>query len=158
MMFMPGESNCPRGSRDKRIMTDVYTKSKRSEIMSRIKGSKTSPEKAVASMLRKLKVKFRINVKSLPGQPDFVVYPAKTVIFVHGCFWHNHTNCKRAKLPTTNKAFWKRKILGNKQRDTRILRLLRKEGWHVITIWQCALSKQDRIMARLKRMLVRKDR
>ena len=138
-------------------MTDVYTKSKRSEIMSRIKGSKTSPEKIIARMLCKLKVKFKCNVKSLPGQPDFVIPLCKTVIFVHGCFWHNHTNCKRAKLPTTNKAFWKRKILGNKKRDMRILRSLRKEGWHVITIWQCALSRQERIMMRLKRMLVRSD-
>jgi DNA mismatch endonuclease (patch repair protein) len=153
MMFTPGESNYPRGSRDKRIMTDVYTKSKRSEIMSRIKGSKTSPEKTVASMLRKLKVRFRINVRSLPGQPDFVVYPTKTVIFVHGCFWHNHTNCKRAKLPTTNRAFWKQKILGNKRRDNRITRLLRKQGWRVITVWQCSLRNENRVFQRLCRML-----
>jgi DNA mismatch endonuclease (patch repair protein) len=130
---------------------DVYTKAKRSEIMARIKGSKTSPEKIVASMLRKLKLKFRSNVKSLLGQPDFVIPLYKTIIFVHGCFWHNHRNCKRSKLPTTNKAFWRRKILGNKQRDMRIARLLRKEGWHVITIWQCKLGEQRQIMARLKR-------
>jgi len=138
-------------------MTDVYTKSKRSEIMAHIKGYNTSPEHIIARLLRKLKIKHHRNVKSILGQPDFVVYSARTVIFVHGCFWHNHTNCKRAKLPTTNKAFWKRKIIGNKQRDVKILRLLRKEGWHVITIWQCALRKQELVMARLRRMLVRSD-
>jgi DNA mismatch endonuclease (patch repair protein) len=134
-------------------MTDVYTKAERSEIMARIKGSNTSPEKTVASILRKLKVKFQSNVKSLPGQPDFVIPLSKTVIFVNGCFWHNHTNCKRAKLPTTNRAFWKRKILGNKRRDSRIIRSLRKEGWRVFTIWQCALRNENRIMKRLCRLL-----
>jgi DNA mismatch endonuclease (patch repair protein) len=136
-------------------MADVYTKAKRSEIMARIKGRNTSPEHTVARLLRKLKIKHSRNVKSITGQPDFAIFPAKTIIFVHGCFWHNHTNCKRAKLPTTNRAFWKRKILGNKQHDVKILRLLRKEGWHVITIWQCTLRKQERVMARLKRILVR---
>jgi len=134
-------------------MTDVYTKSKRSEIMARIKGSKTSPENVVASILRKLKVKFRCNVKSLPGQPDFVILLTKTVIFVNGCFWHNHTNCNRAKLPSTHRAFWKLKILGNKRRDRRITRLLRKMGWHVIRIWQCNLREPDRVIRRLKRIV-----
>ena len=131
-------------------MTDVYTKAKRSEIMARIKGEKTSPENIVASMLRKLKVKFQSNVKTLPGQPDFVIPLAKTVIFVNGCFWHNHSNCNRAKLPSTNRVFWERKILGNKRRDDRINRLLRKMGWHLITIWQCKLREPDRIFRRLK--------
>ncbi|MFH1371930.1 MAG: very short patch repair endonuclease [Planctomycetota bacterium] len=134
-------------------MTDVYTKSKRSEIMARIKGNKTSPEKAVASMLRKLKVNFRRNVKFLPGQPDFVIPLTKTVIFVNGCFWHNHANCKRAKLPSTNRVFWKKKILGNKRRDNRINRLLRKMGWHVLRIWQCKLRQPERVLKRLKRFI-----
>jgi DNA mismatch endonuclease (patch repair protein) len=138
-------------------MADVYTKSKRSEIMARIKGCNTSPEYAVAQLLHRLKVKYRRNVKFLPGQPDFVISSAKAVIFVHGCFWHNHSNCRRAKLPKTNRKFWKQKIEGNKRRDMRISQSLRKEGWHVITVWQCALRNQDRIMARLQRMLVRRD-
>lgn len=138
-------------------MMDIYTKSRRSEIMSHIKGSKTSPEKTIACLLRKLKVRFKCNVQTLPGQPDFVIYLYKTIIFVHGCFWHNHANCTRSKLPTTNREFWKRKILGNKKRDMRVLRLLRKEGWHVITIWQCALRNQEHVMSRLKRMLVRSE-
>lgn len=134
-------------------MTDVYTKSKRSEIMALIKDRKTSPENAVASILRKLKIKYRRNVKSLLGQPDFVIPLNKTVIFVNGCFWHNHTNCNRAKLPSTNRTFWKRKILGNKQRDQRIARLLRKKGWHVIRIWQCNLREPERVIKRLKRIV-----
>jgi len=134
-------------------MPDIYTKAKRSEIMSRVKNRRTAPEEKVAGLLRKLRVRYRRNVKSLLGQPDFVVSSAKTVIFVHGCFWHGHADCKRAKLPGTNKAFWKRKITQNKKRDVRTARLLRKCGWHVMTIWQCRLRNPDRVLSRLKKML-----
>ncbi|MHC4647531.1 MAG: hypothetical protein ACYTBJ_18750 [Planctomycetota bacterium] len=71
--------------------------------------------------------------------PDSIVSSASTVIFVHGCFWHNHSNCNRAKPPKTNKAFWKRKIQSNKRRDRRIARSLRQQGWHVFTVWECRL-------------------
>lgn len=134
-------------------MADVYTKAKRSEIMARIKGQNTSPEHTIARLLRKINVRYRRNVKSIIGQPDFVVYSPKIVIFVHGCFWHNHANCKRAKLPTTNRTFWKRKILGNKRRDNKITRFLRKQGWRVITIWQCSLRNENRVFQRLCRLL-----
>jgi DNA mismatch endonuclease (patch repair protein) len=134
-------------------MADVYSKAKRSEIMSRVKSRRTWPEDKVARLLRGLRVKYRRNVKSLPGMPDFVVSSASAVIFVHGCFWHNHSNCNRAKLPKTNKAFWKRKIESNKRRDKRIGRRLRKEGWRVITVWQCSLRKPEQVMRRLGRIL-----
>jgi DNA mismatch endonuclease (patch repair protein) len=134
-------------------MADVYSKEKRSDIMSRIKSRKTRPESDVAGLLRKLGIKYRGHVKSLPGQPDFVVASASTVIFVHGCFWHNHRNCKRARLPKTNRAFWKRKIDGNRRRDQRIARSLRKEGWHVVTVWQCQLRNHERVRGRLERLL-----
>jgi len=135
-------------------MTDIYTKAKRSEIMARIKGCNTSPEHTVERLLRKLKIKYRRNVKSVIGQPDFVVNSLKTVIFVHGCFWHNHERCKRAKLPKTNKNFWKRKIEGNKKRDLRIERALRKQGWQVLTIWQCRLRQPKRVLRRLEKSLL----
>jgi len=134
-------------------MPDIYTKSKRSEIMSHVKNRRTAPEEKVAGLLRKLRVRYRRNVKSLPGQPDFVVSSVKTVIFVHGCFWHGHSDCKRAKLPETNKAFWKGKIAKNRSRDARTARLLRKRGWHVMTIWQCRLRNPDRVLNRLKKAL-----
>jgi DNA mismatch endonuclease (patch repair protein) len=89
----------------------------------------------------------------LPGKPDFVIKPSKTVIFVHGCFWHNHPNCSRAKLPKTNRSFWKRKIESNKRRDRRNARLLRNQGWRVITVWQCSLRDPDKVLSRMKRML-----
>jgi DNA mismatch endonuclease (patch repair protein) len=134
-------------------MADVYTKAKRSEIMARVKNRKTNPEEQVARILRNLKVRYRRNVRLLTGEPDFVIRSAGTVVFVHGCFWHNHGGCKRAKLPVTNRVFWKRKITGNKRRDARIARQLRKAGWHVLTIWQCALREPEQVGIRLRRAL-----
>ncbi|MCP4257818.1 MAG: DNA mismatch endonuclease Vsr [Planctomycetes bacterium] len=135
-------------------MADIYSKVKRSEIMSHVKNKGTQPEETVANMLRTLRVRYRRNVRSLPGEPDFVVSSGKIVIFVHGCFWHNHSNCNRANLPKTNRRFWKIKIESNKRRDRRIARLLRKQGWRVITIWQCALRNPERVIRRLQRMIV----
>ena len=134
-------------------MVDIYTKAKRSKIMSCVKHTRTAPEEKVASLLRKLGIRYRRNVKSLPGQPDFVIKFAETVIFVHGCFWHAHQNCKLARRPKTNKAFWLKKAVDNRRRDLRVNRSLRKQGWHVITIWQCRLRKTDQVLKRLKRML-----
>jgi len=135
-------------------MVDIYSKAKRSEIMAHVKNKGTQPEEKVACILRTLRVRYRRNVKSLPGEPDFVVPSAKTVIFVHGCFWHNHLNCNRASLPKTNRSFWRQKIETNKRRDLRKNRLLRKDGWHIITIWQCRLRKPELVLNRLKRILV----
>jgi len=130
-------------------MADIYDKAKRSEIMSCVKHTRTAPEEKVAGLLKKLRIKYRRNVKSLPGQPDFVIKSAKTVIFVHGCFWHGHSNCKLSRLPKTNRAFWKKKSEDNKRRDRRINRSLRKLGWHIVTVWQCRLRKPDRVLRRL---------
>ena len=137
-------------------MADIYDKAKRSEIMSCVKHTRTAPEEKVASLLKKLKIKYRRNVKSLPGQPDFVVKSAETVIFVHGCFWHGHPNCRLARRPKTNRKFWEQKVVDNRRRDSRKERLLRKQGWHVMTIWQCRLRNLDQIVGRLKRMLTAK--
>ena len=133
-------------------MVDIYSKSKRSEIMSRVRNLRTAPEDSVASLLRELGIKYRRNVKTLPGQPDFVVRSKKTVIFVNGCFWHGHPNCNRAKLPDSNKAFWE-KIATNKRRDRRTAVKLRKEGWHIITIWQCRLRRAKQVEKRFQQVL-----
>ena len=136
------------------VMGDIYSKTKRSEIMSRVKTHRTAPEEKVAKLLKELGIKYRRNVKTLIGQPDFVVDSAKTVIFVNGCFWHGHPNCGRAKLPATNRDFWEVKINKNRKRDVRIGRLLRRESWRVITVWQCKLRHPERVRARLKNLLV----
>jgi len=121
--------------------------------MANIKGRGTLPERTVALYLKQLGIRFRRNVKSLPGQPDFVVSSRKTVIFVQGCFWHGHTNCTRAKIPQTNSLFWSQKIEKNRTRDARTTRLLRKKKWHVLTIWQCRIRDKKRILTHLKRFL-----
>ena len=134
-------------------MTDVYTKSKRSEIMSRVKNRRTAPEDEIAVLLKRLGVKYQRNVSDLPGQPDFVIKSKKTVVFVNGCFWHGHPNCKRGKFPDSNRTFWENKIAKNKRRDRRIAVKLRKKGWHIITVWQCRLRKPKQIEKRFLRVL-----
>ena len=136
-------------------MADIYDKVKRSEIMSCVKHARTAPEEKVAYLLRKLGIKYRRNVESLPGQPDFVIKSSRTVIFVHGCFWHAHSNCKLARRPRSNKAFWVRKAIDNKRRDQRKNRLLRKQGWHILTIWQCSLRQPEKVSRRIEKMILR---
>jgi DNA mismatch endonuclease, patch repair protein len=134
-------------------MADIYSKTKRSKIMSSIGSSRTQPEQAVASILRSLGIRSRRNVKSLPGKPDFVISKARTIIFVHGCFWHGHANCKRSQLPETNRIFWENKITGNQRRDRRNARRLRSAGWRVLTVWQCHLRKPQSVFNKLARYL-----
>ena len=123
-------------------MTDIFSKQKRSEIMSKITGKDTKPEILVRKFLFANGFRYRKNVKTLPGKPDIVLPKYKTVIFVHGCFWHGH-NCKAGKLPETRKEFWKEKINGNIKRDKRNKLELEKSGWKVITIWQCELKNNE---------------
>jgi len=122
---------------------DVFTPQKRSEVMSRIRGRDTKPEVALRSMLHRLGYRFTVNGhknKSLPGKPDLVLPKFRTVIFVHGCFWHGHEYCPHFRLPKSRSAWWKRKIEGNRARDLRNENDLRKLGWHVVTVWECALK------------------
>jgi DNA mismatch endonuclease (patch repair protein) len=127
-------------------MTDVFSPEKRSEIMSRIRGRDTKPELALRSLLHRLGYRFTVNGpknKSLPGKPDLVLPKYQTVIFVHGCFWHGHENCPAFRLPKSRVAWWKAKIAGNQARDRRNEAAIRNLGWHVITIWECALKKSS---------------
>lgn len=122
-------------------MSDIYSKQKRSEIMSKISGKDTKPEILVRKLLFAKGFRFRKNDKRLPGTPDIVLPKYKTVIFIHGCFWHNHIGCKRSKLPKTNEVFWKKKISENVTRDDINVDKIKKMGWKVIIIWQCKLEK-----------------
>lgn len=131
---------------------DVFTKEKRSAIMAAIPSSNTSIELLVRKAL--LSAGFRpSNTKSkLSGKPDIVVPRLKLAVFVHGCFWHGHT-CHRAKLPSSNQAFWEKKIAGNARRDRRNIRKLRGDGWRVHQVWQCSLEAGiRRVIAKAKRL------
>lgn len=130
-------------------MTDVYSRQKRSEIMSRVRNKKTGAEDSVAATLRQLKIRFKQNVSSLPGKPDFVINKYKTVVFVNGCFWHGHSGCKRGKLPTSNIGFWQKKIGQNKKRDRANIRLLRQKGWRVFVVWQCKIGNIQKLKQHL---------
>lgn len=121
--------------------------------MSRIRGRGTGPERVVRGLLRALRVRFRSNAGALPGNPDVVVPAKRCAVFVHGCFWHGHAGCKRATIPATRTAFWKKKIEGNRRRDGRVQSALRRLGWRVMVIWECRMGSPARLAARLKRFL-----
>jgi len=134
-------------------MADIFTSEKRSWIMSRVKGTNTKPEVIIRSIIHRMGFRFRLHRKDLPGKPDIVLSRHKKVIFVHGCFWHGHRNCRRSARPSTNRDFWNNKLSGNVKRDKKKIRELRKLGWKVLVIWECGLKKIDRIESKLTRFL-----
>lgn len=136
-------------------MADRITPEERSRIMSRIKGRETKPEKLVRSLLHGMGYRFRLHAKNLPGKPDIVLPRHNKVIFVHGCFWHGHKRCKRAKRPATRKEFWNRKIDGNIKRDEKVKRQLRALGWQVLVVWQCQTRDQKKLSKLLDKFMVK---
>jgi DNA mismatch endonuclease (patch repair protein) len=129
--------------------------------MSHIAGKETKPEILVRKFLFAHGFRFRKNVKELPGKPDIVLPKYKTVIFIHGCFWHGH-DCKRGVLPETNFEFWKDKIGKNVERDKRDIAELKQLGWNVIVIWQCEIknvalrtNSLEKIVSKLRSIYVK---
>jgi DNA mismatch endonuclease (patch repair protein) len=127
-------------------MADVHSKEIRSFNMSRIKSKNTKPELLVRKFLHANGFRFRLHVKDLPGKPDIVLPKYKTVIFIHGCFWHGHDQCKYYVIPKTKTEWWLNKINGNKSKDTINIRLLKNIGWKVIEIWECELKSMSKRM------------
>ena len=125
---------------------------KRRRIMQAVGSSDTKPEAAVRSVLRALGMHYRLHVRSLPGRPDIVIGRLRTVILVHGCFWHGH-HCRRGRRPKTNVAFWTAKAAENRRRDARVVEALSTAGLRCIIVWQCELDEVDRLRARLKAFL-----
>lgn len=123
---------------------DTVSKKKRSEIMSHITGKETKPEIIVRKYLFAQGLRYRKNVKQLPGTPDIVIHKYKATIFVNGCFWHGHENCKFSRLPSTNVAYWENKIYANIERDKRKISELENLGYKVLIIWQCQLKASVR--------------
>lgn len=122
-------------------MADVHDKATRSYNMSQIRGKDTKPELLVRKLLFRHGFRYRIHDKKLPGKPDIVLKKYKTVVFVHGCFWHGHENCRYYVIPKTNTEKWQNKILGNQRNDELNKQLLIREGWTVISIYECELKK-----------------
>jgi len=125
--------------------------------MSRIRGKDTTPERAVRSMVHGLGYRFRLHGRDLPGRPDLVLPRLRTVIFVHGCFWHRHARCRYATTPATRRAFWLEKFERNVERDRRTAAALRRLGWSVITVWEGQLRRPEKVRVRLERMLEQRE-
>lgn len=124
-------------------MTDTLSPERRSRLMSKVRGKDTTIEKKVRSYLHKRGYRFRKYVARLPGSPDIVLPKYKAAIFVHGCFWHGHSGCRKSRLPTTRHAFWEEKRGANLERDKRKVTELLNLGWRVAIVWQCGLDKLD---------------
>ena len=122
-------------------MVDTISKEQRSATMAKVHSKNTKPEILVRSLLFRRGYRFRICQPCLPGKPDIVLKKYKSAIFVHGCFWHGHDNCKNARIPKSNVEFWTNKIKRNKERFAEVKRQLELEGWKVIVIWECELTK-----------------
>lgn len=122
--------------------------------MSQIKGKNTKPEMLVRKFLFSKGFRYRLHVKDLPGKPDIVLPKYKTVIFVHGCFWHGHESCKYFVVPKTRTEWWLNKINTNKANDQKSIALLKKDGWKIITFWECEM-KPANILTTLEQLLTK---
>jgi DNA mismatch endonuclease (patch repair protein) len=128
---------------------DRISVERRSWNMSRISAKNTKPEMAVRSLLHRLGFRFRLHVRGLPGCPDIVLPRLKSVVFVHGCFWHRHDKCLLAYSPKTRRAFWKKKFDDNVLRDRQHLRDLKELGWRVLVIWECQIRDLNVLAGRV---------
>lgn len=134
-------------------MADIVNKETRSKMMSGIRCKNTKPEMLVRSGLHKMGYRFRLHVKGLPGKPDIVLPKYRTVIFVHGCFWHRHSGCKYAYTPKSRTDFWTQKFAKNTERDTDNRANLNKAGWIVLTVWECETKNTESLSTTLEKLL-----
>ena len=128
----------------------------RSKNMSAIKSKNTKPEIAVRKLLHSMGYRFRLHSKDLPGSPDIVLPKYKTVIFVHGCFWHRHENCKYASTPKTRQEFWNKKFTTNIDRDLVIQNKIKNLNWRSIVIWECETKNMENLRYKIIDVLVNK--
>lgn len=119
---------------------DNLTKKQRSFCMSRIRSKNTGPEIIVRKILTDLGIKYRLHKTTLPGKPDIVISKQKTVVFINGCFWHQHKNCKKSSIPKTNIKYWKPKLKRNVDKQKKDFKLLRQLGWKKIVVWECQVK------------------
>ena len=134
---------------------DIWSKEKRSDVMSKIRSKNTKPEKLLRSALHKQGYRFRIHRKDLPGKPDIVFPKQKLAIFVHGCFWHFHKDCREGRIPSSNSTFWKEKLEKNITKDEKAVCILSLMGWNVLTVWECDIEERialvlETIMQKIK--------
>lgn len=138
-------------------MPDTFSPGIRSRIMANVHGTDTGPERVVRSYLHRCGLRFRKHAADLPGRPDVVFTRARVVVFVHGCFWHQHRGCSRGTIPVTRRDYWHAKLRGNAKRDRRTVRALRSAGWAVHVLWECQLRTGARL-ARLAAAIIERSR
>ena len=134
-------------------MNDIFTLEKRSEVMGRIRSSDTRPEMMVRRLAHAMGYRYRLHRRDLPGTPDLLFPGRRKVVFVHGCFWHRHEDCRYAYRPKTRVAFWDEKFRVNVERDRRALAGLENLGWDVFVIWECETRNPDALALRLREFL-----
>ena len=137
-------------------MADIMSPEQRSERMSRIRGQHTRPELLLRRALHRRGLRYRLHVTGLPGRPDLVFPRHRAVVFMHGCFWHQHKDCKVAKVPKSNTLFWQEKFARNQRRDRANTRRLRALGWRVAVAWECQVTSAaglDRTAERIERFV-----
>lgn len=127
---------------------------RRSRNMRAVRSTNTKPERLVRSAARLLGLRFSVHEKGLPGRPDLVFSKEKAIVFVNGCFWHQHVGCRNAMLPKTNRRFWKQKLGRNAERDRQITAELRRAGWRVGVIWECQTENPIRLAKRIERIVL----
>ena len=131
---------------------DPLTKAERSERMSRIRSSNTKPELFVRRLIYGMGYRYRLHARDLPGKPDIVFRSRKKVVFVHGCFWHQH-GCGHYRQPKSQTYFWQSKLEQNKSRDLTVSNALRKQGWKLLIIWECQLKSIEKLKTKIRRFL-----
>ena len=131
---------------------DPLTEAERSERMSRIRNADTKPEMIVRRLVHGMGYRYRLHARDLPGNPDLVFRPRKMVIFVHGCFWHQH-GCCQYRQPRTKRKFWEPKLARNKARDADVQSMLHRLGWRTLTVWECQLKRAPQLTAKIRRFL-----
>ena len=138
-------------------MADTMTKSQRHYTMSQVHSASTKPEQKLRHALWHQGFRYRVNDRHLPGSPDIVLPKYRSVIFVHGCFWHGHNGCKNYTIPKTNTDFWVAKVARNQERDQEVWRQLEAKGWYVIIVWECELKKKrlEETVARVEEEILR---
>jgi DNA mismatch endonuclease (patch repair protein) len=134
-------------------MADTLSKRERSQRMARIRSRDTRPEFLVRRLVHRLGYRFRVYRPDLPGRPDLVLPRHHAIIFVHGCFWHRHSGCPRARLPASNIKYWLPKLTANKQRDKKHATSLVKLGWRVLVLWERELVDVESVAHKIVRFL-----
>lgn len=135
------------------VRIDTLSPEKRSERMRRVRGRNTKPEMQVRRLIHGMGYRYRLHAKDLPGTPDIVFRRRKKAIFVHGCFWHRHENCKLARLPKSRGEFWIPKLEGNRRRDKINQKMLIDMSWQFMVVWECQLKDIESLVLKIKTFL-----